>query len=195
MAAVAPGPSGSFHYEFETLKGYFAQSEDSTDDSQFDFIREEFGLIGRKYDTDTDAGRDKGQWGRFERFVRDLNEKSGESEAVKVLFLGRHGQGWHNVAESKYGTKNWDCYWSMLDGADGMVWSDAVLTEVGQGQAKDVHGLWQQLLPKGIPPPETYYVSPMTRTIETADLSFKGLALPHGKPYRPYIKEVGLNSP
>lgn len=83
----------------------------------------------------------------------------------------------------------------MLDGADGITWSDAVLTELGQGQAKDVHVLWEQLLPKGIPPPETYYVSPLTRTIETADLSFKGLDLPHDKPYRPYIKEVGFIPP
>lgn len=81
----------------------------------------------------------------------------------------------------------------MLDGADGITWSDAVLTEVGQGQAKDVNGLWAKLLPKGIPRPETYYVSPLTRTIQTADLSFKGLELPHDKPYRPYIKEVGLS--
>lgn len=27
---------------------------------------------------------------------------------MKVLFLGRHGQGWHNVAEAKYGTHAWD---------------------------------------------------------------------------------------
>lgn len=85
---------------------------------------------------------------------------------------------------------SWKCYWSMLDGADGITWSDANLTEAGQGQAKDVHALWKELLPKGIPPPETYYVSPLTRTIETADLSFKGLELPKDKPYSPYIKEV-----
>ena len=78
----------------------------------------------------------------------------------------------------------------MLEGKDGIVWSDAVLTEVGQNQAKDVNGLWQRVLPQGIPPPETYYVSPLTRTIETADLSYKGLDLPQDKPYRPYIKEV-----
>jgi broad specificity phosphatase PhoE len=41
-------------------------------------------------------------------------------------------------------------------------------------------------LQHGIPVPETYYVSPLTRTIETADLTFKGLDLP----YRPYIKEL-----
>ncbi|KAL5394255.1 hypothetical protein PMIN03_011700 [Paraphaeosphaeria minitans] len=190
MSSSASDSPKSFHYEFETLKGYFAQSEDPTDDSKFDFIKEEFGLLERRYDTDTDAEKEQGQWRRFEKLVRDLNKKSGDEESVKVLFLGRHGQGHHNVAESKYGTKAWDCYWSMLDGADGVIWSDALLTEVGQGQAKDVNGLWQKLLPKGIPTPETYYVSPLTRTIETADLSFKGLNLPHDKQYRPYIKEL-----
>lgn len=78
----------------------------------------------------------------------------------------------------------------MLDGAEGITWSDANLTETGQNQAKEVYELWKLLLPKGIPPPETYYVSPLTRTIETADLSFKGLGLPKDKPYRPVVKEV-----
>ena len=139
-----------------------------------------------------------------------MDRESGEGERVKVLFLGRHGQGWHNIAESKYGTNAWDvcysssplgprregvltlgqCYWSMLDGADGITWADAVLTEVGQGQAKDVNQLWKEQLPKGMPAPETYYVSPLTRTIQTADLSFKGLPLPAGSPYQPHIKEV-----
>jgi broad specificity phosphatase PhoE len=77
-----------------------------------------------------------------------------------------------------------------LDGADGITWSDANLTELGQGQAKEVHGLWKKLLPKGLPPPDTFYVSPLTRTIETADLGFKGLELPDDKPYKPLIKEV-----
>lgn len=79
----------------------------------------------------------------------------------------------------------------MLDGADGITWSDAVLTDIGREQARDVHRLWQKMLLQGIPPPETYYVSPLTRTIQTADESFKGLDLPKDKPYRPYIKEVG----
>lgn len=38
--------------------------------------------------------------------------------------------------------------------------------------------------------PETYYVSPLTRTIETADLSFQGLHLPRGSEYKPYVVEL-----
>ena len=107
-----------------------------------------------------------------------------------MLFLGRHGQGWHNVAESKYGTKAWDCYYSMLDGYDGVIWADAHLTPVGEQQALDVHDLWAQQLAQGLPAPERYYVSPLTRTLQTADLSFANLSLPPAKPYKPYVVEL-----
>ena len=78
----------------------------------------------------------------------------------------------------------------MLDGAEGVIWADAKLTHIGQDQARDVHELWKAQLPKGIPTPESFYVSPLTRAIETAELSFKGLELPNDKPYKPLVKEV-----
>jgi len=37
-----------------------------------------------------------------------MNRESGDDVAYKVLFLGRHGQGYHNVAEEFYGTEAWD---------------------------------------------------------------------------------------
>jgi hypothetical protein len=74
--------------------------------------KQNFGLIRRSYGepdvVDELDGEEKAQWRRFERHVRRLNEESPESMMFKVLFLGRHGQGWHNVAESKYGTPAWD---------------------------------------------------------------------------------------
>ncbi|KAH8723436.1 histidine phosphatase superfamily [Phaeosphaeriaceae sp. PMI808] len=185
--AALVAPQLDHHFKYTVLKGYFMQSEDSTDDQKFDFIKSNFGLINRSYETDNG---EKEQWKRFEKHVRSLNAKTKENESIKVIWLGRHGQGVHNVAETKYGTKAWDCYWSALDGADGVTWSDALLTPTGQQQARDVNALWKSQLPHGIPLPETYYVSPLTRTIETADLSFTGLNLPSDKPYKPYIKEL-----
>jgi hypothetical protein len=44
--------------------------------------------------------------------VASLEAAKKEGESYKVLFLGRHGQGWHNVAETKYGTKAWDVRFS-----------------------------------------------------------------------------------
>ncbi|KAF2260925.1 phosphoglycerate mutase-like protein [Lojkania enalia] len=178
-----------FHFKYTTVKGYFLQSEDGTDPLSFDFRNQNFGLIDREYDTDGADSKEE-QWRRFEAHARRLNEKSENGVQYKVLFLGRHGQGWHNVAEEKYGTHAWDCYWSMLDGADGITWLDANLTGLGQGQATDVNELWKALLPKGIPVPETFYVSPLTRAMETADLTFKGLNLPEDRRYDPIGKEL-----
>ena len=151
--------------------------------------KQNFGLIDRSYPTDQEETDGK-IWPRFERYIRSLASSTKDGESLKVLFLGRHGQGWHNVAEAKYGTKAWDCYYSFLDGYDGMHWADALLTPVGQQQARDVHALWEQQLKEGIPVPERWYVSPLTRTIETADLSFQTLSLPADRPYKPYVVEL-----
>jgi len=68
--------------------------------------KQNFGLISRSYSTDSNA--EEQQWKRFEKHVRSLEEAKQPNESYKVLFLGRHGEGWHNVAEKKYGTKAWD---------------------------------------------------------------------------------------
>jgi hypothetical protein len=38
MTVPTLAPTGSFHYEYEVLKGHFQQSENETDDSNFDFV-------------------------------------------------------------------------------------------------------------------------------------------------------------
>lgn len=69
-----------------------------------------FGLINRAYDTDAeyDPGHEKTQWQRFEHKVFRLNRESGRNVQYKVLYMGRHGEGYHNVAEAYYGTPAWD---------------------------------------------------------------------------------------
>jgi broad specificity phosphatase PhoE len=94
------------------------------------------------------------------------------------------------LGEKQTTNMNNKCYYAALDGYDGITWADANLTSVGQDQALAVNKLWAEQLPLGIPPPQTYYVSPLTRTIETANLSFKSLPLPASHPYKPYIKEL-----
>ncbi|KAF1833643.1 phosphoglycerate mutase family protein [Decorospora gaudefroyi] len=190
-SSVVPVPSDAprdFHFRYTVQKGHFLQSEDGTDDQTFDFKTQNFGLINRSYDTDIDE--EPPQWTRFSNHVRVLEHSKKPNESFKVLFLGRHGQGWHNVAEAKYGTKAWDCYWSVLNGTDDITWSDAHLTTTGESQALDVNKLWTSQLPHGIPAPETYYISPLTRTIQTAELSFANLSLPASRPYKPVIKEL-----
>ncbi|KAI4666536.1 uncharacterized protein J4E79_002575 [Alternaria viburni] len=185
---VPAEPALDHHFKYTVQKGVFMQSEDETDDKRFDFKTQKFGLIDRSYPGED--GSEEKQWKRLEKYVASLEATKKDGESYKVLFLGRHGQGWHNVAETKYGTKAWDCYYAALDGFDGITWADANLTTVGQDQALAVNKLWAEQLPLGIPPPQTYYVSPLTRTIETANLSFKSLPLPSSHPYKPFIKEL-----
>ena len=70
-----------------------------------------FGLIDRKYPTDGkfDPHGTKSQWQRFARLLKALNHcRDRESVRYKILFMGRHGQGYHNVAETYYGTPAWN---------------------------------------------------------------------------------------
>jgi hypothetical protein len=47
-------------------------------------------------------------WENFTAYVTKLNNESPENITYKVLFLSRHGMGYHNVFEAKVGTKAWD---------------------------------------------------------------------------------------
>jgi hypothetical protein len=73
-----------------------------------------FGLIDRPYETDTSvlASRHEqdhlSQWQRFEQQLAHWDSKNDASTSVRLLFLARHGQGYHNVAEHFYGTEDWD---------------------------------------------------------------------------------------
>lgn len=71
-----------------------------------------FGLIDREYPTDKhfDPKGEKSQWQRFEAWLSYLNSGCHKDGSVtyKILFMGRHGEGWHNAAESFYGTPAWN---------------------------------------------------------------------------------------
>lgn len=66
------------------------------------------GLIERDYEADAPAPTPLTQWQKLEQFVDGLNNGAPKSVQYKVLFLGRHGEGVHNVAERQYGRKSWD---------------------------------------------------------------------------------------
>lgn len=78
------------------------------------------------YDTDAafDISGTKTPWERFENKVAALRAAD-PSVDYKVLYIGRHGEGYHNAAETYYGTPAWNCYWSELDGNGTVVWADA----------------------------------------------------------------------
>ncbi|KAJ8502548.1 hypothetical protein ONZ45_g11657 [Pleurotus djamor] len=81
---------------YRAVPGFFLHDDVETTVSEA--IPPSFGLL----DTSND------RWERLFKQVEELNEKSDEKTAFKLFFLGRHGQGIHNVAEAKYTTPIWE---------------------------------------------------------------------------------------
>ncbi|KAK4980857.1 putative phosphoglycerate mutase pmu1 [Elasticomyces elasticus] len=198
------------HLRFSTVPGYFLQDLETTNASEFNYATSNFGLISQTYLTDSAHSPHSHltQWQRFERHVRTLNRGSPSGVEYKVLFMARHGEGYHNVAESFYGTAAWDvsseshllrtalvdrsqCYWAQLDGNGTITWADAILTEDGIAQAKVANDFWaHQFTTQKMVAPQSYYTSPLTRCLQTAEITFSTLDLPQKYPFVPTIKEL-----
>lgn len=149
-----------------------------------------FGLINQTYPGDSDSTASLTQWERFGILVSYLNAFAPKNVEYKVLFMGRHGEGFHNAAESYYGTPAWNCYWSLLQGNGSVTWADAHLTKTGITQALKANAFWlSRIQSQKIPTPQSYYVSPLSRCLATANLTFSGLPLPAKHPFLPTIKE------
>lgn len=83
------------------------------------------------------------------------------------------------------------CYWSLKDGNDTVVWADANLTPKGIAQAQIANRFWaSEISIEKIPTPESYYTSPLTRCLVTANITFSGLKLPSRYPFIPEVKEL-----
>lgn len=158
-------------WTFEVAPGIFKQSDETTDPFSFDYITDDFGV--------------KKSWKEIVQEVNELNEKSGKDVSYKVLFLARHGQGWHNFSMAKYGYDDWEVKWSRLNGDDELTWGpDPFLTPLGVQQAKDNHTAWKKQIEKGAPIPDAFYASPFTRSIETLINTWSGIT-----EFKPLIKE------
>ncbi|KAF2440712.1 phosphoglycerate mutase-like protein [Karstenula rhodostoma CBS 690.94] len=179
------------HVNYEVVTGVFKQDDAATEASSFNFTAENFGLIERKYPSDWTYWLQKPtSWQRLNRYIESLNLKAKHNERYTLLFLGRHGEGYHNAAETYFGTPAWNCYWSEKDGNSTVTWADAHLTPKGVAQAQDVNKFWKKLLTKEkIAAPQSYYTSPLFRCLDTARLTFAGLPLPKTRPFVPTIKE------
>ncbi|KAI2792865.1 putative phosphoglycerate mutase [Penicillium oxalicum] len=179
-------------FSFSTVPGYFLQDDPSTDPDTFDYSIRNFGLIPQHYDSDPSGSQDQSPWQRFAQHVVHLNEIADQGTMYKVLFLGRHGEGVHNVAERRYGTKAWDEYWSLQDGDEHGPWIDAHLTATGIAQAQTAHDAWAKQLALGMPFPESFYVSPLHRCCQTAQVTFGGLRSPGTHLFQPLVKESAI---
>jgi broad specificity phosphatase PhoE len=191
MGETRPPPlAASSHFKYSTVSGFFAQSDPTTDDKTFDFMAENFGLIEKPYNTDSDLPATSSQWARFAHKLATLNARSPVEVEYRLLFLGRHGQGYHNVAEAHFGTEMWDCYYSTLDGTANMSWADAHLTPLGVKQAEDVAAFWKREMEKGMPMVQSWYVSPLDRALRTAEITFEKLLAGRKESFKPVVKEM-----
>ncbi|KAI7552515.1 phosphoglycerate mutase-like protein [Hortaea werneckii] len=189
--------SGYIHYE--TVTGYFLQDEPYTDPETFDYTAYNFGLMNRTY-ADLELAGNLTQWQKFEAQVQLLNNQAPLNTVFKVLFMGRHGEGFHNAAQDYYGTPAWNCYWSLKNGNETVSWRDADLTEEGIEQALIANSYWKsRIASQHIPYPQSYYSSPLTRCLRTANLTFADIPTPEYYPFVPTVKEffrehIGLHT-
>ncbi|EJD36083.1 phosphoglycerate mutase-like protein [Auricularia subglabra TFB-10046 SS5] len=114
-----------------------------------------------------------------------LNAQAPEGTSYKLVIAGRHGQGFHNVAETKYGTKAWDDYWAFQYGDDEITWApDPELTDIGLEQARTAHSAWEKYAP---PTPEIFLSSPLRRALKTCQITFPGQSALVGEIYREHL--------
>ncbi|KAF8138873.1 histidine phosphatase superfamily [Boletus edulis] len=150
---------------YTTVCGFFLQ--DDPESNEVVGLPPRFGL---KDDNDD-------RWVKFKGEIEQLNASAPSGTQYKVVFLGRHGEGYHNVAMKKYTVEACRCReWSKLDGDGELVWGpDPDLTNLGVEQAKDANCTWKTELEYGIPLPEKLYSSPMRRAIKTNQVTFEGV--------------------
>lgn len=60
--------------------------------------------------------------------------------------------------------------------------ADPRLTPIGEEQARNVHAAWEREILRGVPVPQRFYCSPLTRAIRTLELTFEGVLPAHLKP-------------
>ncbi|EGW33712.1 uncharacterized protein SPAPADRAFT_64947 [Spathaspora passalidarum NRRL Y-27907] len=91
----------------------------------------------------------------------------------KLFIIQRHGQGYHNIAPDLFTKSEWDCYWQFQSGSKGIVWEDAELTTRGIHQVESLSANINSTV--DFPHPQQFYVSPLRRTLQTWQLTWKNM--------------------
>lgn len=96
-------------YKFTIIPEYFVDYYKIADDSPGGkaTTQPSLGLLDKKFGDAADDV-DAKPWERFTTHVNRLNAESSDGVEYKVLYLTRHGLGFHNVQAAKVGTAEWD---------------------------------------------------------------------------------------
>ncbi|KLT44325.1 phosphoglycerate mutase-like protein [Cutaneotrichosporon oleaginosum] len=173
---------------YTVVTGLFRQSEPDFDPEGYDMLRDSFGLLYKGAD----------RWLRFTEHITRLNKHADAHTTYKVLYVARHGEGTHNVAEAHYGTPAWNCFWSLLPGDGELMWGpDPPLTPLGREQARRARDGWKAQMADGVPLPQVLYSSPLSRAAETLRITWADILLHKG--FMPVVMEqwrenIGLHT-
>lgn len=153
-------------YTFSTYTGFFQY--DTVEGTALPAVAPNFGL------------RSNTTWSDLTRKLFQLNLDGAlhDGSSYKLLFASRHGQGYHNVAESKYGTPAWDSYWSELTTDGNITWGpDARLTPLGIQQAQAINDGWTAMLKQqdSAPLPSKLFSSPLSRALSTLEIAYNNI--------------------
>ncbi|KAG6039995.1 hypothetical protein E4U41_001717 [Claviceps citrina] len=180
-------------WKFQAIPGFFASHAEIAQQCPLGkFVTQpNLALLPREYPTDTERpSSDVRDWARFAHHVRCLNRDAPPHVVYKVLYLTRHGYGYHNQKHAEVGTKAWEEHWSLLDGDADTTWFDSFLNETGIQQVKDLGEFWlKAVLDDGVPLPQSLYTSPLARCLQTTDHVFSGLMKANDAPFQPVVKE------
>lgn len=172
LAKLKQQNASDFQWNFEVVPGFFVQSESSTDDINFNYALENFGITK--------------PWPELVERLLKLNAELSPNESYKLVFFARHGQGPHNVVIGKYGYDEWKRKWHALERDGDYVYApDPPLTDLGIAQAIENNIVWKQQLAQGAPVPTRFYVSPLQRSSHTLVLTWKDL-----RPHESKVKVV-----
>ncbi|KAI2467554.1 phosphoglycerate mutase-like protein [Annulohypoxylon bovei var. microspora] len=175
--------------KYTAVPGFFLHDDEPEGPDFRAHTERDLGLIRRAYETDPKFNQERpnaDSWERFQYFVEHLNELGQGNASWKLIYLIRHGEGYHNVKEAEVGRAEWERNWSRVDGDDLNNWADARLTLKGISQASDLQHFWSSSDGK-IPMPQSVYTSPLARCLETTNCIYSSVG--NGRVYRPIIKE------
>jgi len=152
-------------YQYQILHGFFKQSELIPGTWLLGSAGEHFGAV------DSSPKR----WINLVSRLEELNKSCTPNETVKLLWLARHGQGYHNAAQTKYQLE-WEGGYALKYGDSEYTWGpDPFLTPLGEQQARDDHEAWVAECKDGLSLPDSWYCSPMRRAASTLMLTFGSL--------------------
>ncbi|KII90523.1 hypothetical protein PLICRDRAFT_39086 [Plicaturopsis crispa FD-325 SS-3] len=158
-------------FQYEIVPGFFAQDDPNADAALIGATPAAFGLL----DTSSD------RWSTFRSRIENMNTQSPSGTSYKVVFFGRHGEGYHNLGKATHGPEAWDGILSRLEGDGTMTWGpDPQLTPLGVQQAEAARALWITERAAGAPLPDKMFCSPFQRALKTCAVTFGGV-VEHGK--------------